>query len=252
MTFDPRWTKSNEVIRRDGSTPLSDEWDIGDKQRIVLDELRIQDSDGFTISDTTGIPVVHVEDISGRVSLKYGDGRVNEFSVDGALTGDSDTAVPTEKAVKTYVDNSVLAGTSGTSGISGSSGTSGTSSIVGSWWAWADNISESSTSSISLVQKLRLSISSIPEGYYRVGWYFEWGKSDIKSDFIGQVLIDSSSDIANMNMEAKDANSRNPASGSAIVLLSAGSHTIDIKYASETGSSTSYIRNARIEFWRVV
>ena len=33
---------------------------------------------------------------------------VNEFSVDGTLTGNSDDAVPTEKAVKSYVDNAVI------------------------------------------------------------------------------------------------------------------------------------------------
>jgi hypothetical protein len=32
---------------------------------------------------------------------------INEFSVDGTLLGNSDTAVPTEKAVKTYVDAAV-------------------------------------------------------------------------------------------------------------------------------------------------
>ena len=32
---------------------------------------------------------------------------VNEFSIDGTLVGDSDTAVPTEKAVKTYVDAAI-------------------------------------------------------------------------------------------------------------------------------------------------
>jgi len=36
---------------------------------------------------------------------------IDEFSIDGTLVGDSDTAVPTEKAVKTYVDAQVLAGT---------------------------------------------------------------------------------------------------------------------------------------------
>ena len=35
---------------------------------------------------------------------------VNEFSSDVDLTGNSDTAVPTEKAVKTYVDAAVLEG----------------------------------------------------------------------------------------------------------------------------------------------
>jgi len=32
---------------------------------------------------------------------------INEFSTDGTLAGNSDTAVPTEKAVKTYVDNNI-------------------------------------------------------------------------------------------------------------------------------------------------
>ena len=40
---------------------------------------------------------------SGLVFLRNGTG-VNEFSIDGTLTGNSDDAVPTEKAVKTYVD----------------------------------------------------------------------------------------------------------------------------------------------------
>lgn len=38
------------------------------------------------------------------VSLRYGTS-VNEFSTDGTLAGNSDDAVPTEQAVKTYVDN---------------------------------------------------------------------------------------------------------------------------------------------------
>lgn len=40
---------------------------------------------------------------TGLVSLLSGTG-INEFSIDGTLSGNSDDAVPTEKAVKTYVD----------------------------------------------------------------------------------------------------------------------------------------------------
>jgi len=36
--------------------------------------------------------------------LTLGGNTVNEFSIDGTLGGNSDAAVPTEKAVKTYVD----------------------------------------------------------------------------------------------------------------------------------------------------
>ncbi len=35
---------------------------------------------------------------------------INEFSTDGTLAGNSDLAVPTEKAVKTYVDTAVVGG----------------------------------------------------------------------------------------------------------------------------------------------
>ncbi len=40
----------------------------------------------------------------GNFSLRLGTS-LNEFSIDGNLAGNSDQAVPTEKAVKTYVDN---------------------------------------------------------------------------------------------------------------------------------------------------
>ena len=38
---------------------------------------------------------------------------INEFSTDGTLGGDSDSAIPTEKAVKTYVDVQIAASTVG-------------------------------------------------------------------------------------------------------------------------------------------
>jgi hypothetical protein len=38
------------------------------------------------------------------LALQNGN-RINEFSIDGTLSGNSNLAVPTEKAVKTYVDN---------------------------------------------------------------------------------------------------------------------------------------------------
>ena len=42
-------------------------------------------------------------DIEGDIRIN-GSAAINEFSIDGTLAGDSDTALPTEKAVKTYVD----------------------------------------------------------------------------------------------------------------------------------------------------
>jgi len=45
-------------------------------------------------------------DGNSKLNLSTGTG-INEFSIDGTLAGDSDDAVPTEKAVKTYVDASI-------------------------------------------------------------------------------------------------------------------------------------------------
>jgi hypothetical protein len=57
----------------------------------------VQDS-GILIDDT--------DNITSAESLTFNKGTdVNEFSIDGTLSGNSDDAVPTEKAVKTYVDS---------------------------------------------------------------------------------------------------------------------------------------------------
>ena len=71
-------------------------------------------------------------DITGRVRATTGflgaaGATVDEFSTDGTLAGDSDVAVPTEKAVKTYVD-----GRFGNLSVSGSTiATSGTLITLG-------------------------------------------------------------------------------------------------------------------------
>lgn len=63
-----------------------------------------------------------LEGSTGKLSLTSGTG-INEFSIDGTLAGDSDDAVPTEKAIKTYVDTQLtaedldFAGDSGTGAV---------------------------------------------------------------------------------------------------------------------------------------
>ena len=62
--------------------------------------LKFKSGQAFILNDTsTDILTVNasgIKTISGAT--------INEFSIDGTLAGDSDTALPTEKAVKTYVD----------------------------------------------------------------------------------------------------------------------------------------------------
>ena len=68
--------------------------------------------DLFRVEQSTGIATLNADafDLSGLTELQLGSigaqigETINEFSTDGTLSGNSDIAVPTEQAVKTYVD----------------------------------------------------------------------------------------------------------------------------------------------------
>jgi hypothetical protein len=68
--------------------------------------------DLFKVEQSTGIATLNADafDLSGLTQLQLGSigaqigATINEFSTDGTLSGNSDIAVPTEQAVKTYVD----------------------------------------------------------------------------------------------------------------------------------------------------
>lgn len=91
--------------------------DNDDKSKVILGQttatLRTLNSRSFTINSESGEynQAFSIYD-NGAVAvfnadsgMKLANGTwINEFSIDTRLTGDSDNALPTEKAVKTYVD----------------------------------------------------------------------------------------------------------------------------------------------------
>lgn len=65
---------------------------------------RFDGTSGLLIQDS-GVILDDANDLSGLNSIAFSSGpTIDEFSTDGTLSGNSDTALPTEKAVKTYVD----------------------------------------------------------------------------------------------------------------------------------------------------
>ena len=85
--------------------------------------------DLFRIQQSTGIATLDADafDLSGLTELQLGSigaqigATINEFSTDGTFGGNSDTAVPTEKATKTFVEstattitNKIISGASNT------------------------------------------------------------------------------------------------------------------------------------------
>jgi len=108
MSYDPKWIRGDLVVRRDGTNDLTGDWDIGDSRIIILEQLRIRSGSSFYISDSSGsITLLDLTD-TGILSLKDGVG-ISGFSSDTALggVGSSNTLVPTQLAVKTYVDNKI-------------------------------------------------------------------------------------------------------------------------------------------------
>lgn len=126
-------------------------------------------------------------------------------------------------------------------------------SVFGSQAQCAESLAESSTGTTDFsAQKLRITTPSLPAGNYRIGVSFTWSHSTTQQQFKARVQVDDTTTIFNMISKPVDAGTTNifPASGFACVALSAAAHTIDLDYGT-SASGTAYIRDARLEIWRV-
>jgi hypothetical protein len=90
-------TKSGRMIEWEPNGNIS----IGRSTRSVIAISDLSDRITLNIDNATEVTLT-----TSGMALKTGPS-VNEFSTDGTLAGDSDTTIPTEKAVKTYVDPNV-------------------------------------------------------------------------------------------------------------------------------------------------
>lgn len=115
----------------------------------------------------------------------------------------------------------------------------------------AESLDQSSTNSRNPIQKLRLNISGLISGRYRIGWYYEWSHSSSKYDFRARVQINDSINLMYHSQEAKDRGNDQsvPQCGYAYQNLDDEVYNIDLDYWSE--NNTSYIQNVRLEIWRV-
>lgn len=102
--FAPQHKKPGDLI-------LSDEWNAGMQETVRLESAKVNRKGGdslqgpLTIESALAVTSVQLE-VKG--ALKLADGvAVNQFSNDESLSNNRDTIVPTQKAVKTYVDRAV-------------------------------------------------------------------------------------------------------------------------------------------------
>ncbi len=123
----------------------------------------------------------------------------------------------------------------------------------GGQYTFAESAGESQTSSTSYVRKIRLTASGIPDGDYRIGFSWEWRHNKSNTYYNGRVQIDDTDTIYTFSSSPiVDVNTWRVVTNFYQATLSGGTHYVDIDYASSNAANVSYIRNARIEFWRVI
>ena len=119
---------------------------------------------------------------------------------------------------------------------------------------YAEDGAESSTNSTTFQNKLRLTVSGIPNGNYRIAWTFQWRHSKSNTYFSARVQVDDTETIFTYTASPYvDVLYWQPVTSFYYYdVLVSGTHTIDLDYLSSSVASTSYIKETKIEFWRIV
>ena len=199
-------------------------------------DLNIGDSPTFTgvLADTldektlnAGVTVEGVLLKDSEITLGVGT-NVSEFSIDGLLAGDSDDAVPTEQAVKTYVDSFNTVENAASEG-------------------------NSTTTGLAFVEKVSLSFTAVASDYL-VSWYAEVNSTDSGTRVEVQIEEDDTTVLAftDWNPDDSDLVGYGPMSGFAIVTLGAGTVDFDMDFSSSQDGKTVQIRRARITAKRIL
>lgn len=121
----------------------------------------------------------------------------------------------------------------------------------GTWYAWGGDETETNTNSTSPVSKATLSVTGVSEGYYRLGWYYEWRRNTTSNDYRATIVLDSTTTVMEHLEEVQDVNSWHTDSGFYITNLTAGNHSFVFSHYGEVPGNTSYTRRVRLEIWRV-
>jgi len=130
---------------------------------------------------------------------------------------------------------------------------SGTELVSFTNFEYAEDLGESQTTSTSYVQKIRLTASGIPYGNYRIGWTYEWRQSKTNYNWWSRVQLNDYFNFQEYESSPYvDASFWNIVTAFYYVILDAGDYTIDLDYKTTNVTSVSYIKSAKIEFWRII
>lgn len=189
---------------------------------------------------------------TGQDSKLFWDGTANELRLSTTISG-VDPTNNNHLITKGYLFE-VLTGQA-----LGTGEGSGFNTIFGSEFQYIQDAAISQTTSTTYQEKLSVTISGatgsgIPAGDYRVGFSYEWRQSKQDNEFWARIRVDDTVTIFEREISPfVDVSFWNlTTSFYYYPSLASGTHTIDMDYKTSNGSSVSYIKNAKIEFWRVI
>jgi len=124
--------------------------------------------------------------------------------------------------------------------------------VFGSRFTTANSLSESGQTSTTWQSKVLLTAPDLPAGKYRIGWYAEVRETDGAAAVEARILVNYSSVLAYAVIEPQDTNNYYPFGGCCFLDVTGETNFVRVNFQwREMGSGTAYIRNARLEIWRV-
>lgn len=120
----------------------------------------------------------------------------------------------------------------------------------GSGFAQVSDDNQSSTTGTTWVQKLRLALTSVPSGTYRISWYYEYNVGASNTEFLGRVQLDDATNLAELSTRVSPTTGFAATGGFCYKDITSGSANIDIDFACAAAKIVR-IRRARLEVWRV-
>lgn len=125
-------------------------------------------------------------------------------------------------------------------------------SVYGSEYEYDESLTTSSTTSLTYVQKLRLTTASLVGGDYRLSWAGAMLTNDGAITGKYRIQIDNTNTIHEVEVHLKDHNEGNiEVGGFRTLTLAAGVHTIDLDYEAIILSKAVEIKKVVIDLLRV-
>lgn len=174
---------------------------------------------------------------------------ISETSQNKVIIQDEGGNIPnTPHGTVNFIGAGVTASDAG-GGITNITIPGGAGDVFGEEFDEAYDDAEETTTSTNYLEKLKLSLTSVPAGDYRIGAYCEGSMKTQAARIKIRVQVDDTDIIFEQETGYQD--DWTSYCGFSYYTFSAGNHSIDLDFATTNGNIPVYIRKAKIEIWRV-